>query len=455
MTWFKDRYCPKCKTHTAKANTEKCMLCDGPRIKISKDEAIVLMIGKCNPTLHSRQANGELFKMKTSVVIGANFGDEGKGLVTDFLSGGEECLVIRFNGGAQAGHTVVDPDGRRHIFKHFGSGSLKGAATYLSRHFIVNPILYRKEQEELMLKCKGLKVMVDQRCAVSTPWDMLLNQALEKSRGRYRHGSCGVGINETIHRHENMLSLHVSGLKSPNLRQNLEFIRDHYVPKRAKILGIAVPEIAMDDKILLQFMDDCYHFSETTTLMQPHGFSDWDNLVFEGAQGLHLDMDSGNFPYVTRSHTGLQNVQDVCSEAGIEEADVWYVTRTYSTKHGPGEFRTEGHSVPQRAQCLTNKENPWQGEFRMGMLDREKMVKAIWKDQNSLKYFKAKSWNLALTHCDQIDGGQVTFLDSDQKWSADLDMFFRGTCAQINAKGGLMSHGPTRDDVRLKSFDQI
>jgi adenylosuccinate synthase len=66
--------------------------------------------------------------VRADVIIGANFGDEGKGLMTDFLAAKSEknCLVVRFSGGSQAGHTVVTPD-RRHIFHHFGSGSIFGS----------------------------------------------------------------------------------------------------------------------------------------------------------------------------------------------------------------------------------------------------------------------------------------------------------------------------------------
>ena len=77
---------------------------------------------------------------QASVVIGANFGDEGKGLMTDFLSE-PEGVVVRFNGGAQAGHTVTEPGGTRHVFHHYGAGAFKGASTFLSRHFVSNPLL--------------------------------------------------------------------------------------------------------------------------------------------------------------------------------------------------------------------------------------------------------------------------------------------------------------------------
>ena len=92
--------------------------------------------------------------MVIKVVVGANFGDEGKGLMTDCFCHqssvkGEKCLVVLHNGGAQRGHTVVTPEGGRHVFHHFGSGTFVGADTYLSEDFILNPMVFRQEWEEL------------------------------------------------------------------------------------------------------------------------------------------------------------------------------------------------------------------------------------------------------------------------------------------------------------------
>ena len=116
------------------------------------------------------------------VVIGANYGDEGKGLMTDYLVKKHNAeVVVRFNGGAQAGHTVVTPDGQRHVFSHFGSGTLAGARTFLSKHFVANPILFLKEKkvlEELSptKKLHNRFMWVDPSVMITTPYDMLINQ---------------------------------------------------------------------------------------------------------------------------------------------------------------------------------------------------------------------------------------------------------------------------------------
>ena len=116
------------------------------------------------------------------IVVGANFGDEGKGLMTDYFSSiSSNSIVVRFNGGAQAGHTVVTPDDKRHVFSHFGSGTFNKVPTYLSEYFICNPTLYKKEFLELK-EC-GIKPMVHfaHDCMFSNPFDMLINQIVESN----------------------------------------------------------------------------------------------------------------------------------------------------------------------------------------------------------------------------------------------------------------------------------
>ena len=141
---------------------------------------------------------------KAEIVIGANFGDEGKGLVTDFLSAkyNGNVFVVRHNGGAQAGHTVVVPDGRRHVFKHFGSGTFAEAKTILSRFYVCNPILFFREKELLNKLGVNPVVYIDPRATISTPYDMMINQLAEDARGGNRHGSCGLGFGETVERNQ-------------------------------------------------------------------------------------------------------------------------------------------------------------------------------------------------------------------------------------------------------------
>src|ERR1051325_7045750 len=207
-------------------------------------------------------------------VIGSNCGDEGKGLMVDHACAKYSAdVVVRFNGGAQAGHTVVTPQGQRHVFSHFGSGSLLGVPTYLTRFFICNPILFCQELDRLETLGVKPKVYVDYECMVTTPYDMLLNQEIEKDRGRARHGSCGVGINETVQRH----TAHPSfWLNAANLQDAAESasrisaIRSDYVPQRLGQLRMPadhMQDVFRSDELARDFFWATKRFMESVTLV--------------------------------------------------------------------------------------------------------------------------------------------------------------------------------------------
>jgi adenylosuccinate synthase len=355
--------------------------------------------------------------MRTAkVVIGANYGDEGKGLMTDYFAAqADSSLVVRFNGGCQASHTVTTPEGKRHAFSHFGSGTFAGARTYLSRHFAVNPPLFLKEREKLLPLVGTLpKVYVDLRAPVTTYFDMLVNQLVEEFRGDKRHGSCGLGFGETIGRHEGgEFALTVRDLRDVgNLRAKLVRIRDEHLPARCKALGLpdfgSYHELCTTDTLVDAFMhaskDFISHVVPVTGAAAPLTLAS--NIVFEGAQGLLLDQEKGAFPYVTRSNTGLRNVLDIAREAGIGALDVTYVTRAYLTRHGAGPLANELPDRPyERVVDLTNQPNQWQGSLRFAYLDLDQLARAIGNDLadafGAAIHINAQ---LAVTCLDQVGG---------------------------------------------------
>jgi adenylosuccinate synthase len=316
------------------------------------------------------------------VVIGSSFGDEGKGLMTDYftrLHGGRGVLVVRFNGGAQAGHTVVADGGVRHVFSHFGAGSLAGAGTLLSRHFIANPILFQREHGELARLGVAPRVHVDPRALVTTPYDMLINEMVEASRGAARHGSVGLGINETVTRGaEPRLRLTAGqALRDPAAAAAmLRGIRDIWVPRRAAQLGIEAEcenrrELIASEALMenwLAVLDEFLRRVEVrpdTDVLREH-----DAVIFEGAQGLALDQDRGTFPHVTRSHTGVRNVVELMSELPPAETAVTYATRAYLTRHGAGPLEGELADRPfPGVYDLTNVPHAFQGRLRYALLD--------------------------------------------------------------------------------------
>lgn len=336
--------------------------------------------------------------MKAQIVIGLGFGDEGKGLATDYLCRqSRRTLVIRFSGGHQAGHTVVLEDGRRHVFSSFGSGSLRGAPTYWSRFCTFYPIGFFNEWKALRELGAEPRIYVDALAPVTTPYEVHYNRSLEQLNG---HGSCGLGFGATVERNETPYKLYVQDLFFPEvLEQKLEAIRSYYRQK-----GPILHEDSLNDQIGIfrQVVDDILPLIE---LVQERAFfrqAPADTLLFEGSQGILLDMDHGFFPNVTRAHTSPRNALQLIKENGLPAPEIFYVTRAYQTRHGAGHLPNEGLPVrarpnPQETNCY----NPWQGPLRKAPLDIGMLRYGLHSCRN---YYAGLREHLVVTCLDQMEG---------------------------------------------------
>jgi len=325
-------------------------------------------------------------------VIGANFGDEGKGLATDFFARHyNAAIVARGNGGAQAGHTVVAGD-RRHVFGHIGSGAFAGVPTYLGSGFIVNPFMLDKEFKEFG---KRQRVYASPDCRVTTFYDMAINSLIELKRGQDRHGSCGMGINETVTRDAAGYRLDLRTIKDKawTTKELVEGIRDHWVPARLRDLGITREDFAGNDQADLYFdmlnfsvehiAEGLMHHAELMMTDNPKFFIGHpDVVVVEGAQGLMLDEFLGDFPHVTRSVTGLASSIRAAAECGKTAIRPVYMTRSYTTRHGAGDLLYEGLKITDKEleTDATNVTNDWQGTIRYAPLNLHQLAWYIRED---------------------------------------------------------------------------
>ncbi len=321
-----------------------------------------------------------------SIVIGLGFGDEGKGLITDFLVRETDAKwVVRFNGGCQAGHTVMRPEGTRHVFSHFGSGTLAGAKTLWSKFCPISP-------EALVAEGKALEALMDVTggwrwqdniafsalCPVTTWYDIAANQALETQRGYLRHGSVGAGFGTTIERHDTTpYKLFARDLACPELLvHKLAQIREYYENKiGVQALHEHLPgdgKVADLDEQWVELVTGLF-FRDMIAPTQgylPGG------VVLEGAQGTLLDQDRGIFPHVTRSNTTVKNALEML-QPGVQP-DIYYLARTYLTKHGAGPMPGEDEDLPLKNNANeTNVPNPWQGYFRVGKWSRSLVKYAV------------------------------------------------------------------------------
>ena len=394
------------------------------------------------------------------VVIGAQFGDEGKGRVTDYLAAtvGHDGIVARFNGGAQAGHTVVAPDGRRHVFSHIGSGAFAGAATFLSRFFVSNPILFLKEMEILAALRVKPAVYVDPLSLVTTPYDMLINQIVERERGGDRHGSCGIGFGETIERNlRPTYALTVGDLDhSAALAARLDAIRRDHAPARLAHLGFGDAfsrnaDLFLSDAILEHFVEDARRFLQATTVAEARTVTRGRHLLFEGAQGLLLDQDRGFFPHVTRSNTGLRNVLALAGELGLERLDVTYVTRAYLTRHGAGPLPRELPDLPYPGVVdATNVPNAYQGSLRFAWLDLDVLGRAIAEDLAAARRWSALAirTRLAITCLDQVGDGPVTYYRQGVRHQARLEPCIAAVSDAAGTNDVLLGFGADRGSIQ-------
>lgn len=394
---------------------------------------------------------------RASVVIGANFGDEGKGLVTDFLSAsaGSDTLVVRHNGGAQAGHTVVTPDGKRHVFHHFGSGTLAGASTFLSRFYVCNPLLFFKERPLLEHFGMDPVVYVDPRASVTTPYDMMINQIAEDTRGKDRHGSCGVGFGETVERtNYPAYSLSYQDLGDQDLvRKKLQSIRTDWLPSRLNTLGIKtlseqwIARIKSDD-IFERYMEEIDRFLQKTHRAEANILQTVKNVVFEGAQGLLLDQDRGWFPHVTRSNTGIKNASLLAKEAGFTSLEAVYISRAYNTRHGAGPLPHELGTLPYPGiRDKTNIAHPYQGTLRFAWLDLDLLSATIASDLKDCDSSLSVTPTLAITCLDQVDGPARYIMRGNLK-TESIETFLDDTLKTTDISRSIISHGPSRDFVR-------
>lgn len=365
-----------------------------------------------------------------SIVIGANYGDEGKGQTVHNLSTRDTC-VVRFNGGAQAGHTVVH-HGSRNVFHQLGSGTYVGAATYLGPDVIVNPSVFVAEHN----KFPQATVILDNRCRVTTYTDMVINQLVEADRGNDRHGSCGMGIRETIVRH-NQCPLTVANIGQDDLMDVVLHIWKVVGPARLRELGrehlIDEYFVELTEPIVRASVYEMVFMHQTAVKVDGPSelMSLFSNFVFEGAQGLLLSERNIHWmPHLTPSDTGITNamkiIDDFEDQDKIESCDIMYVTRPYITRHGAGPLDREwGTEPPYRVADATNTPNEWQGTIRYAPLNLDMLREYVNGD-----FYRARRdvrGHLMLTCLDHLDD-HVHVVNYNELWYMSPDSLYRDLC---------------------------
>ncbi len=366
--------------------------------------------------------------MNIKAVIGKNFGDEGKGLATDYFAmlaqkEARPCIVVRHNGGAQAGHTV-EAGGKRFVFREISSGSFRGADTLWAPTFM--PDLYKLSDEMDEFLCLGVKrpkILSVPDCPLTYIDDILINMSLETIRGKDRHGSCGMGIDEAKRRSLipdfKITPFDIVSGGAEAFFKKLLFIRSEYLPGRLEALDLepsamgGYGEMILDKNVLFNYCEQMFRNSEFITIADESIIKTYDDVIFEGAQGLILDEENKAFaPNLTSSRTGLTNPDVILKRLGISEpCEAVYVTRTYVTKHGAGRFPYEELFLVQGRSFAdeTNIHNEWQGSIRFAPHGNEDEFNEYVIRDSAGTVFEP---SVMFTHVDET-GGKVLTVDGD------------------------------------------
>jgi len=353
--------------------------------------------------------------MKTQIVIGIGFGDEGKGLVTDYLVSKEtvKTLVVRFSGGHQAGHTVSKKRAGKlaytHVHSQTGSGSLSGADTFYSRYCTFYPLSFVREYNSIANNMSMRPfVFVDPIAPITTVYDVAYNRVKEKIN---KHGSCGVGFAATVKRHEKCKLYFQDIFFESVFNTKLKLVEDYY---RVLCESEEIPYYLMEEEISVGGKEVEYYEAVDIIRAMSVGdsgsvyarserdaFAGYEKVVFEGSQGVMLDMEWGFFPNVTMSHTTTRNAMEIIARNGLPQPEVFYVTRSYATRHGNGRLHNEDMqpALLREISEETNTFNDWQGGLRRGILDAETLRYAIQCDSH---YSNHCSKSLVVTCLDQV-----------------------------------------------------
>jgi len=295
--------------------------------------------------------------MKNVVVVGSQWGDEGKGKIVDWLSS-EADVVVRFQGGHNAGHTLVI-EKKTFKLRLLPSGIVrKGKISILGNGVVIDPWALLNEIEEI--KKQGVDVtpenfMISESASLILPFHQEMDEIREDAAGKGKIGTTRRGIGPCYEDKVGRRSIRVMDLRSEsNLDNRLENVLLHHNAIR-KGLNKKIFEKDELKKELLKISSEILRFAQPVWLKLDQFNNERKKILFEGAQGILLDVDHGTYPYVTSSNT-VPAMAATGSGSGPDKINyILGITKAYTTRVGSGPFPTElndeiGESLGRRGK---------------------------------------------------------------------------------------------------------
>ena len=279
---------------------------------------------------------------KSLVVIGAQWGDEGKGKIIDILTEKAD-LVVRFQGGHNAGHTLVI-DGEKTVLHLIPSGIFNDAKCLIGNGVVLHLPTIIKEIE--YLESKGIdvqsKLMISSQCPLILPSHIAIDEAREKSLGKNAIGTTGRGIGPVYEDKVARRAVHVMDLFEEDLfRSKLTSLTTYHNFLLEKLYESEGTDLEGTYKDWMNHFNKIKNLIVDSSEVVNNLKSQGSNILFEGAQGSMLDIDQGTYPFVTSSNT-LSGAASLGSGSGPLDIDgVLGITKAYATRVGSGPFPTE------------------------------------------------------------------------------------------------------------------
>lgn len=281
------------------------------------------------------------------VIVGTQWGDEGKGKVVDLLTD-QASVVARFQGGHNAGHTLVI-DGKKTVLHLIPSGILrKHVQCVIGNGVVLAPMALIKEMDALTENGIDVeqRLKISEACPLILPYHVALDQARERARGNAAIGTTGRGIGPAYEDKVSRRGLRLGDLSDPSsFGEKLDQVLDYHNFVLTKYLDApAVQRNAVMDEAL-QAGERLLPLTADITELLDQTYKRGDSILFEGAQGTLLDIDHGTYPYVTSSTTTAGGAAAGCGFGPLYFDYVLGIMKAYTTRVGGGPFPTELHDA--------------------------------------------------------------------------------------------------------------
>ena len=279
---------------------------------------------------------------KNVVVLGSQWGDEGKGKIVDLLTE-KASAVARYQGGHNAGHTLVVA-GKKTVLHLIPSGVLReGVICYIGNGVVLAPDALLKEMQGLIDAGVPVRerLRISPNCPLIMPQHVALDQARELKRGNNKIGTTGRGIGPAYEDKVARRALRFADLFRPDFANKLKENLEHHNFALTQYYGVEAVDFDKTFELSMQWKAELKDLVADVTGELNELRKQGKNLMFEGAQGTLLDVDHGTYPYVTSSNT---TAGGVCTGTGLGPLYFDYVlgiTKAYTTRVGAGPFPTE------------------------------------------------------------------------------------------------------------------